>query len=348
MSSGVNVGVVGYGYAGRCFHSYLVGLADGLNLYAVSSRDEERRNRAKADHGVKTFATLDEMLEDPKVELVVIGTPHDTHEELAIRAMDAGRHVVADKVMCMNAAEADRMIEASRRNSVMLSVFHNRRWDGDFLTVKHAMESGLLGEVFLIESTIFGYGQPGGWRGEKQRCGGQLYDWGAHLVDQALLLVPSEVETVFCDCQYRKWQTDTDSHLTLCIRFANSALAMIELSRLARIGKPRWYVLGEKGSLLKEGRDPQEPAMVAGNIDAAREDPATRAQVKTELDGIVTEMRLETIPGRWRSYYENISAVLNDGAELAVKPEGVRKAMAVIDAAMESAAKGVAIEPDRG
>jgi scyllo-inositol 2-dehydrogenase (NADP+) len=114
MASGINAAVVGYGYAGRSFHSYLIGLAEGLNLYAISTRDPGRRAAAERERNVKTYPDIDELLKDDNLDLVVIATPHDTHAELAIKSMDAGKHVVVDKAMCMNTAEADAMIEASK------------------------------------------------------------------------------------------------------------------------------------------------------------------------------------------------------------------------------------------
>lgn len=344
MASGINTAVVGYGFAGKCFHSYLVGLADGLNLYAISTRDPERRAAAEKERNVKTFPTIDDLLKDDKVELVIIATPHDTHKELSIKCMDAGRHVVVDKAMCMNTAEADEMIEASKKNNVMLSIFQNRRWDSDYLTVKDAIESKLMGDVFLIQVTILGYGKPGGWRGVKKHVGGQIYDWGAHLVDQCLRLVPSKIDTVFCDTHHVKWDIDIESHLHVTVKFQNGVSYEIEQSNICRIKKPRWFVLGDKGTLCKYGIDPQEPAMIRGDIDAAVYNPDERPKVTTEVDGEVKEITLEYITGNWKAYYQNISDVLNKGAELVVKPEEVRENMRLIDAIMESAEKGASVK----
>ena len=343
MDGIINAAIVGYGFAGRCFHAYLIDRTEGLNLYAVASRDRERRARAHADYGVRTYATLEELLGDDGVDLVVVATPHDVHAQLAIQAMDAGKHVVVDKVMCMNAREADEMIRARDRNNVILSVFHNRRWDGDYLTVRKVLSEGLIGTPFLFEVGIVRYRCPGGWRSQKAHMGGLLFDWGAHLVDQALQLVDAEVETVFCDAQYRKWDVDIESHVKLLIRFRNGVLYGVEVSNLARADKPRWYVLGELGALTKTGLDPQEAAMIAGNIDAAVEDPAHYARVATEIRGTPCDMRVPTLRGDWPAYYRNIAEVLLRGTELAVRPEEVRRDMLVIDAAMRSAETGMSV-----
>ena len=346
----INAAVVGYGYAGRAFHSYLIGLADGIHLHAISTRDPERQRAASRDHPrVRIYSRMDDLLTDDQVDLVVIATPHDTHRDLAIQAMDAGKHVVTDKIMCMNAKEAEDMIAASRRNHVMLSVFHNRRWDWDYLTVKKAIQDGLLGEPYLFQVAIMRYGKPGGWRAVKAQSGGILYDWPAHFVDQALQLVPADVETVYCQIKARnRWDSDIGNYAKLLMGFSNGVLYEIEIGNLAAIEKPRWYVVGDLGALIKVGLDPQEDAMREGNIDGAEEDPAHRAQVCTMIHGHERKIVVDSVRGSWKSYYRNISDVLNEGAELAVKAEEAYKTMCVYDAAMRSAETGQVITMKNG
>ena len=338
----INTAVIGYGYAGKSFHSYLTGLAEGLNLYAIASRNPDRRQAAAQDYpGVQIYETIDQVIEDSNVDLVVLATPHDTHAELAIKAIDAGKHLVTDKIMCMNAAEAEAMIEASRQNNVLLSVFHNRRWDWDYLTVRKVIEDGLLGTPYLFQAAIMRYGPPRGWRGIKKQSGGILFDWPAHFVDQALQLVSAPVETVFCDIHYdTRMETDIGNYANLLIKFANDVRYQIEVSNLAKVEKPRWYVLGDLGGLIKHGLDPQERPMVAGNIDAAEEEPSNYARIWTEADGKARELVVESVRGSWKSYYQNISDVLNKGTELIIKPEEVKHTMLVYDAAMRSAETG--------
>ncbi|HEX5417429.1 MAG TPA: Gfo/Idh/MocA family oxidoreductase [Chloroflexota bacterium] len=336
----IRVGLVGYGFAGRGFHAYLMSRVPELRLVAVASRAAERRARAEQDYGVATFETIDELLERGGVELVVLATPHDTHAALAVQAMEAGKHVVVDKVMCLNLAEADAMIAASERNGVLLSVFHNRRWDWDFLTVKKVLAEGLLGEPYLFETSVMRNRAPRGWRGERAAGGGLLYDWGAHLIDHALQLVPSAVTSVTCDIQYRGWGAEIGSYGRLLLRFANGVLYGIELGNLARYDRPRWLILGDRGSLVKHGLDPQELAMLRGDITAASEDPANRARVRTTIGGLETELVIESERSDWTNYYRNIADALQGRADLAVHPAQVRRAIAVFDAAMLSAQSG--------
>lgn len=338
----INVAVVGYGYAGRNFHAYLVSLAEGLNLYAISTRDPQRQALAAADHPqAKIYPDLEAVLADPAVGLVVLATPHHTHCDLAVRAMQAGKHVVVDKIMAMNAAEAEAMIAARDRNRVLLSVFHNRRWDWDYLTVRQVIQDGLLGEPYYFEAGIFNYRPPHGWRGIKAQSGGILFDWPAHFVDQALQLVPSPVHSVFCQIVYRPvWTTDIGNYAKLILRFANDVLYQIEIANLAAASRPRWLVLGTLGGLVKYGLDPQESALRVGRIDEAEEDPANYARVRTTVGGQMEERVIPSVRGSWKAYYQNIADVLTKGAELIVKPEQILPLMRVYDAAMRSAETG--------
>ncbi len=340
-----NVGITGYGYAGKYFHAYLISQAAGLQVSAIATRSPVRQHEAARDYpAARIYTTLDELIADEEIDLVVIATPHHTHHDLTVQAMAAGKHVVVDKIMCMNAQEAAEMIEVSRRNGVLLSVFHNRRWDGGFLTVQQILTQGRIGQPYLFEAAVMQYREPQGWRGRKAESGGILYDWPAHFVDQALQLVPATPQKVFCDVRYRdKFDTDIGNYAKLLIWFANKVLYQIEIANLAAAPKPRWYILGDEGSIVKYGLDPQEGAMRAGNIDAAEEDPAHYARVFTVVDGAVQEEIVPGVRGSWKSYYQNISDVLHHGAELAVKPEEIYVVMQVYDAAMQSAATGTSV-----
>ncbi len=338
-----NVVVVGYGYAGRRFHSYLIERARGLTLYGVATRDPERRAAAEREHRVRVYSSFDECLADPNVDLLVIATPHNTHAELAISGMNAGKHIVTDKIMCISTADADAMIEARTRNGVILSVFHNRRWDWDFSTVKQALRDGVIGQPYCIEVAIMRYRRPTGWRAQPEICGGIFHDWGAHLVDQLLLINPADVDRVHADVQYRGWGEEIGSYGRLLLHFANDVLCQVEIGNLAQRSRPRWYVLGDTGALEQYGMDPQEDAVVAGDIDAATEQPAHRAKVYTEDNGAVRETTLESVRTSWKMFYANIADVLEGKAELAVKPEEARRVVRVLEAANLSAVSGASL-----
>ena len=338
-----NVVVVGYGFAGRCFHTYLVSLAAGLNLYGVVTSRAEARADVEQRYGAKTFAGFEEAIADPAVDLVVLATPNDLHAPQAIAAMRAGKHVVTDKPMCLDVAEADGMLAASRQSGKLLSVFQNRRWDGDYLTVRKVIEEGKIGAPFLLELAWNQYGKPRGWRSQAEHGGGKLFDLGAHMIDQVLQLVPAAVERVYCRTFGGFWGNDVEDHAHCTISFANGVDAHIDTSSLAAKPKPRWYVLGTEGAFYKEGVDPQEQAMIAGDIDGAKEAEANFPRLWSRADGSMAETVFAPVAGRWRSYYENIAAALADRKQLAVKPESVRAVMAVLAAAQASAASGQAV-----
>ena len=339
----IGVGLVGYGYAGRVFHSHLVKRAPGLELRAIAARDAGRRAQASADYpDARAHATFDAVLADARVDLVVLATPHDTHAEMAVRALAAGKHVVVDKPMAITLADADRMVATARQHDRMLSVFHNRRWDWDYLTVRHVLESGLIGKPFLFESTVLSYRPPRtSWRAEPETMGSLVHDWGAHLVDHALRLVLSTAERVSCHVLRPRPQPAIGNFARVELTFADGTLYAIEVGNLCRPPKPRWYVLGEEGGLVKYGLDPQERAFQAtGSPDAAAELPEERARITTAVGGQSAEIVLDSVKGSWTGYYENVSAHLNQGAPLAVTAEEAREVVRVIDAAVRSAAEG--------
>jgi len=345
----IGVGIVGYGRAGRLFHAQLIARVPQLRLCAVATRSPERREQALLDYpGIRSYSTIDQLLCDDEVRLVVIATPHDTHAPMAVKAAGAGKHIVVDKVMCLTVSEADEMISAARAAGVLLSVFHNRRWDGDFMTIRRAVTAGLLGRLRLAELGIWGYSPSRGWRAERRHMGGLLFDWGAHLVDQAIILFGGPPHAVSACSQFDRSDTDVETFVRCEMRFPDGGVAAAEVSKTARIGKPHWFLVGDKGALVKHGVDPQEAALLRGRLEDAAEDPANRARLATEVDGITAEMLLETMQGDWTAFYRNIADVLLEGAELAVKPEEIRRVVAVLEASVRSAAENrvLAVQPD--
>ncbi len=338
----VNAVVVGYGGAGKKFHAYLVSLTPRMNVYGVVSGRQEGRDQARQDHDCKTFETIEQALDDPQVDLMILATPNHTHVDLAIQCLDAGKHVVTDKVMALSLVDCDRMLAAARSNEKLLTVFQNRRFDGDYLTVRKLMDDGDLGDVRWIEMAWQGFRPMGGWRSEAAKGGGRYYDLGAHLVDQMCMLLPGAVQSVYCRMHHDYESTDTESEALLVVTFEGGRTGVCDFSSMAAIAKPRFYVRGTGGTFRKYGIDPQEAAMKAGDIDSAREDPDNYGTF-ADAQGSRT---VETLPGRWRNYYENIAAVLLDGAEPVVKPHELRRQIGILDAGVQSAAGGLVEKVD--
>ena len=339
MADRVRTVVIGYGYAGRNFHSYLIGLEPRLELAGIVARRPEVAQRIAEERGCPVIPSVEAALTDDSVELVVVATPNSTHADLVVQALDAGKHVVTDKVMCLSLADCDRMIAAAQRAGRMLSVFQNRRCDGDYRTVRALIDSGELGDVRWLELAWQGLRPWGGWRGQAEMGGGRYLDLGAHLVDQALLLFPETVDSVYgrMDWAYPEFSVESDAHLT--IAFQGGRTAIVDVSSMCAVSKPRWLVKGTQATYAKWGLDPQEAAMNAGDIDSAVVDPAQDGKVH---DGR-TERVVPTQPGRWRDYYQNIAAVLLDGAEPLVKHAELRRQIAVLEAGRQSAMTGQAV-----
>ena len=332
--------VVGYGLAGRAFHCPLIRRQRNLRLHGIVARDPDVRAEARAHlgEGVRTYAHLDDALADPDVRLVVIATPHDSHAELCQRTLDASRHCVVDKVMALSASGADAMIAARDRSGCLLSVFHNRRWDWDFQTVRDILARGALGRPVIIESSVCRDAPPRGWRGSVASAGTILHDWGAHLIDQALQLGLGPCRRLTAWLTPGNWEgVDSSGHGRLVLEF-DGVLFHVESSRICRLERPRWWIIGTRCAFVKYGIDPQEAALRGGDIDSASEPPEHQGVMHGPLaDGTPGHWPVPTIHSHWDSYYHNIAEVILGLAPLAVTAEDAREVVRVLDAAIQSA-----------
>ncbi|GMV37358.1 MAG: oxidoreductase [Fimbriimonadales bacterium] len=329
----IGCAVVGFGgrFAMGMHHAKQVMDTPGLHLAAVYDIDPERRQIARQElPEVTIHDTYDAVLADASVDMVILVTPHDTHAPMSIAASKAGKHVLTEKVMCLNVAEADAMIAAAREAGRMLSVYQNRRWDHDYLTVRKVIAAGLLGEVFQIDSSVNGWWAPPGWRGSRAAGGGMLYDWGAHLFDQVVQMnLPSLPTAVFASRAHRVWMdVDVDTQNSVMVLFDNGVTACIDVGCISRTQRSRWLVRGDKGALHMPDWD--------------------TATAQVEVNGVVGSLKVEMEKGDWNALYRNVSAHLNEGTELIVKPEEVRIGVACIEAAMKSAERGESTRVELG
>jgi predicted dehydrogenase len=224
--------------------------------------------------------------------------------------------------MCITTEEATEMIETAKQSGVMLSVFHNRRWDGDFMAIRDVIRKGLIGEVFHIELFMGHYGHPGHWwRSDKAISGGALYDWGAHCIDWILHLIDDKLVSVTGFFHKRVWMDVTnEDQVEAVIRFKGGQVADVQMSNIARVGKPRWRILGTKGGILDNG---------GGSF-----------KLFTQVDGINAEAEVKYYPSTWEQYYINIGDHLLRGAPLAVTAESARRVIQIIDYAERSSKSG--------
>lgn len=330
MPETIRCGVIGYGGAfnmGRAHAEYIT-QTDGLELTGVCDLDASRTQAAQQDFPhIKTYNDVDEMLSAPDLDLAVIVLPHNLHAPVAIQCSQAGKHVIVEKPMCITVDEATQMIEAARTAGKMLSVFHNRRQDADYRTLRElVVEKKIIGEVFNIEVWSGGYNRPNPdwWRSSKQISGGQFYDWGAHFLDWLLGLVPGQkMESITGHFHKRVWHHVTnEDHVQALIKFDSGCVANVQMSDIAHAGKPRWWLLGEKGAVVDRGGHFE----VTG--DFKLED--YKATLRVPYGGA----------SEWKTYYTNIAAHLLRGEDLGVKPEQARRVIAVLETAEQSSKQG--------
>jgi len=339
----VRVGILGYGAIGH-EHSAAISAVDGLVLAGVCDKSAERVAAARVfAPEVTAYADGDELLASSDVDLVVVSTPPNTHAEWALRALDAGKHVVVEKPFCLTTAEADEMIGAASSAGKSISVYQNRRWDADYLTVKRLVRSGAIGDVFHYESFVGGYGHPCNfWHSDEEVSGGAVYDWGSHFLDWILDLLPSPVLSVTAAAHKRRWYDVTNAdHSRVTIAFADGAEAEFVHSDLAAAMKPKWYVLGTEGAIVGHWR--HERVVSRSAIGTLVEDPLAASESPARItlhapDGSVTDVAVAPAPAV--PFHRELADHLLTGAPMSVTAAGSRRNISVMEAATTSARDG--------
>jgi len=270
-------------------------------------------------YGAKVFSSFADVLQDDRVDLVAISTPSYCHAEMAIQALNAGKHVVVEKPMCLKVPEAEAMIEAANQAGRLLTTRQNRRWDADYLTVRNVISEGKLGPIFLLHLAYTDLLKPTGWRAQRGTGGGVIYDLGSHLIDQVLQLISGPPISVFAFAGTWGWDVDSETYARVVIKFADGSRADIELSHISWIPRPRWYVLGQQGSLVSEKGEFQLRTK-AGQVD------------------------LEPVSAGKEGFYPNVAQVLQGKAKPAVIAEESKTVIRIIEAAFQSAESGKVVE----
>lgn len=249
-----NLAVIGYGGMGG-WHVQHAQQSDVVELLGVYDIKPERNELAES-RGIHAYPSFEAVLEDPRVELITVAIPNDVHEEVCIRALQAGKNVICEKPVALSCDSLQRIIDAANAAGRIFSVHQNRRWDVDYLAMQQLQDSGEIGHFIRVESRIHGSrGIPSDWRGLKEYGGGMLYDWGVHLIDQVMLLIPEQVVSI--DCRFDHITNDeVDDGFRLDMTFESGKTAFVEVGTYNFIDMPRFYLRAEKGSaLIKDWRE---------------------------------------------------------------------------------------------
>jgi predicted dehydrogenase len=341
----MRVALVGFGLAGRVFHAPFIAAVDGLELATIVTSSAERaRQAADAYPGARVAGSVDEAWD---ADLVVVATTNDSHASLALEAARRGVAAVVDKPFATSAAQAEEVLAAGGR----VTVFQNRRWDGDFLTVERLAREGVLGDLLLLESRFerFRPEVGGGWRERPgdDLAGGQLFDLGPHLVDQALRLLGPAVR-VYAEVAARRPGAQVDDDAFVALEHAGGARSHLSMGVLAPMAGPRFVVSGLRGGFSCDGLDPQEAQLEAGlrpgeDGYGARPDPGWLVDAEGERSPVAIER------GRYEDFYAGVRAWLEDGAPAPVDPHDSLAGLRVLEAARRSAAAHDVIDlEDRG
>lgn len=343
----IQLGVIGFGGMGK-WHAQNAPRA-GVEIIAVCDIEELKQNEA-LEMGYKLYESADELLADPEVNTVILTVPNHLHKEMCIKAAKAGKNVIAEKPAALNVGELDEMTAVCEEAGVFFTVHQNRRWDRDMLTVKKAYDEGMLGNIFTIESRLHsGNGYMHEWHLYKKYGGGMIYDWGVHLIDQMLFMMPdAKINSIYADIK-NVLHEEVDDYFKIIMKMDNGITAHLELSTYILKYQPRWLAAGDKGTMIVENfgcegniyRTGKMLEKLPSQIVETEAGP-TRQFAPIPPGGIITEP-LPEINTDWVDFYKNVDGVLNGKEEAKIKISEVRRVLAVMEAAREASKTGKAV-----
>ncbi len=341
-----NLAIIGYGGQGA-WHANWAQKSDVVSLAGIYDIAEKRVNAAK-ENGIHTYASFEEALADPKVDIVLCATPNDVHKEIVIRALEAGKNVVCEKPVALSVADFDEMTAAAKKAGKLFTVHQNRRFDVDFLAIRSLIQSGEIGEPINIESRIHGSrGIPSDWRCHKPQGGGMILDWGVHLIDQMLQLIPETVTNVYCETT-NITTNEVDDGFHLLLTFESGKRAIVEVGTYNFLALPRFYMQAKSGTALIE--DWQKKCRVA-KLKAWNEKEVTPVQTAAGItktmaprDELTLDYyEIERPVSDVHDFYRNLVRAIDGKEEQLVKLPEVRRVLRVMEAAFLSAEKKEAV-----
>lgn len=347
MSEPLRLGLAGFGLGGRAFHAPFIANNPRLRLTHVLQRHGE--DAAARYPGTRVVREFDELLDDgAAIDLIVIATPNGTHGPFAIRALEAGKHVVVDKPFAVSVDEGRAVVEAAARAKRIVAPYQNRRWDGDFLTVASLLARGWLGTVEAFESR-FDRWRPelreSTWKERPSPGSGLLLDLGPHLIDQALVLF-GKPDSISASVATERPGSLVDDRFDLQLEYPRHT-ARLAAGLMIREAGARFRVSGTLGHYVKHGVDPQEAALRDGKRpegpDWGTEPPANWGALVTTIDGLRIEGVVRTMPGNYGWFYDNVCDAITGPAALAVTPEDAIQTLRIVELALESSRRNGAL-----
>lgn len=339
MSEKLKLGLMGYGMAGQTFHAPTIASSGRATLAAIATGQAER---AQSDYpDAQIVDTFEALIALDTIDGVVIATPNDTHFDLARRALEAGKHVVVDKPVTLSAADAKTLADTAAARKLLFAPFHNRRWDGDFMTVRALIDSGRLGRITHYESHFdrFRPKVPQRWREEASRGGGLLFDLGPHLVDQALVLF-GRPQTVYATVKAQRDHASAPDYVHVLLGYPDKEI-VLHASALAALEPPRFMIHGTRGSYVKTGLDVQEDQLKAGlrpgDAEFGKNPPGSLREVDGDHD---LRQEFATRDGAYVEFYKTLATSALDGKPFPVSPQDAIDVMTVIELAIQSDAEG--------
>lgn len=338
----IDVGLIGFGLGGRCFHAPVIRAVPGLHLAAILQRTGDSAAQLYPD--TRIVRRLDELLAIDSISLIAISTPNETHFPLAKRCLEAARHVVVDKPFTTTVAEAVELLNLAKKLGRVLTVYHNRRFDADFQALRHTTAAGKLGRIIRFESTYDRFrpvSKPGAWREKPGPGSGVLFDLAPHLLDQSMMLLGTPL-AITADIRTERPGFFTDDAFDIFLHYAEGARSLLRATMMSAAPRPRLVVLGEKGSYLKREFDPLEPSLRNGQIPAGPswvvEQEENWGELTTIENGNTTVRKIPS-NGDWREFYANVRDAILGKAPLLVIPQQILDVMVALERALESNSK---------
>lgn len=331
--------IVGYGGQGAWHANHAI-KSDVISLAGIYDINEKRIDAAKK-LGIHTYSSLEELLTDKNVDIVLCATPNDSHKDVVIKSLSAGKNVVCEKPVALSVQDFDEMVKTAQDNGVLFTVHQNRRWDVDFLAMKQLVASGEIGELISIESRIHGSrGIPSDWRCKKEFGGGMILDWGVHLIDQILNIIPEKITSVYCELA-NITTSEVDDGFNLHIGFESGKRATVEVGTYNFIAMPRFYMQAKSGSAFIE--DWRKKCRVA-KLKAWCEKDVTPVQTAAGItktmaprDEItIDSYELEIPCSDVHDFYRNFVDAIDGKSEQLIKCEQVRRVLLVMENAFKS------------